>query len=146
MRENNYILDRFSLDVHIEIHNFDPSLPRMGVNIVFGGQFEGPDEQVVGSQHECFDFRLQVQQYNILMKFLEYSGNYTKFKTGVTRQFVENEFTREEALRYAKLYLDWKMLSVDTKDRTKQKQKDELQAEMVEIEHNYSYETLAAVR
>ena len=80
------------------------------------------------------------------MKFLEYSGNYTKFKTGVTQHLIENTFEAGDALKYTELYLEWKMLGIDPKDKVKLKQKDELKVKLIEIENEYSYETIAAIR
>ena len=113
---------------------------------MFGGHFEGPDEDIIGAQEECFDLKIQVQQFQTLMKFLEYSGNYTKFKTGVTKHFLENEFSKEQATEYMDLYLRWKMLSLETKDKAKIAKAEDKAKQLAEIEADYSYETIGALR
>ncbi len=85
MRKNYYILKRFSLDIHLQL-NKDPKTnlqPAMLFNMVFGGQFDGLEERIIGAADECFDFKLQFQQLQALMKFLDFSGKYTKFQKGV---------------------------------------------------------------
>lgn len=60
MRKNYYILQWFSLDIHLQL-NKDPKAnlqPFMSFNMVFGGQFSGVEERIVDANDECFNFKL----------------------------------------------------------------------------------------
>ena len=80
------------------------------------------------------------------MKFTEYSGKYTNFQTGVLKKYLEKDFSKEETEKYMDLYLEWKTLALNEKDKKLIAEAAEKSKELIEIESNYSYEKIAAAR
>ena len=51
------------------------------------------------------------------MKFLDFSGRYTQFQKGVLRKILEREISKEQAEEYMKMYWEWKIMSVEERDK-----------------------------
>ena len=51
----------------------------MIVNVVIGGEFEGREEVIINSVHECFNLKIQYEQLQVLMKLLDYMGKFKQF-------------------------------------------------------------------
>ena len=59
------------------------------VDLVIGGNFE-PQSQNISSDEKGFGFiKLQNQQLYNILKFLDYSQDYTKFQTGILTPMLE---------------------------------------------------------
>jgi hypothetical protein len=66
-------------------------------SLVFGGRFEvGSDRLQSDDGTGCFFFKIQKQQMKCILKFLDYSTDYTKFQTGVLKTYLENKYTHDE--------------------------------------------------
>jgi hypothetical protein len=51
------------------------------------------------------------------MRFLEFKSKYDLFKTGVLKNFLSKEFSKDDVEEYMKCYLEWKMLEYNKSDK-----------------------------
>lgn len=73
---------------------------------------------------------------NCILKYLDYSTNYTKFQTGVQKNFLANKFSKEESQRYIQLYENWKMNSGEDKTAGEKKKAEKIRENMSKLMRN----------
>lgn len=79
---NSYLLKNFCIEAHVKL-NKNPkanNLPQVDLDLVFGGEFEQGSSKVANTKGQAFALQLQQQQLIAVLKFLEYSGYYTKYQ------------------------------------------------------------------
>ena len=122
-RKNRNLIEKFCIEARIKL-NKDPkknNKPIVDVNLVIGGKFQEGRNELLDSEQGIGFFKLQKQQMNCILKYLDYSTNYTKFQTGVQKNFLANKFSKEESQRYLQLYENWKMNSGEDKTEGEKK-------------------------
>lgn len=130
--KNRNLIERFCIEARVKF-NKDPKKnqkPMLDINLVIGGKFKEGENKLVDSEEGIGFFKLQRQQMNCVLKFLDYSTNYTKFQTGVQKKFLENKFTKEESRKYMKIYEEWKMNEGESKSKNEQKKAKKLRDQM----------------
>lgn len=65
-----------------------------------------------------------------ILKFLDFSTNYTKFQTGVQKRFLENKLSKDESRKYMKVYEEWKMNEGEDKSNQEKKKAKKLREDM----------------
>ena len=73
------------------------------IDLVIGGHFEKHSEDISSDQAGFGFIKLQNQQLYNILKFLDYSQNYTKFQTGILTPFFEKKF---EDIKLRDEYMD----------------------------------------
>ena len=79
--KNSYILKNFCIECRLKL-NKNPkenNLPQVDLELIIGGKFDNSINKVA--------LYFQPQQLQSLLKFLEYSGHYTKFQDEVLKEF-----------------------------------------------------------
>ncbi|CAI2359786.1 unnamed protein product [Moneuplotes crassus] len=145
---NRNLIEKFCIEARIRL-NKNPkknNKPMVDINLVIGGKFMEGRNELVDSEEGIGFFKLQKQQMNCILKYLDYSTNYTKFQTGVQKNLLSNKFSREESQEYMKIYEEYKMLSGDNKSAGEKKKAAKLRERLKDIEVDYAYETIAAIR
>jgi hypothetical protein len=116
-KDNMNLIEKFCIEARIRL-NKDPKKnlkPMVDVNLVIGGRFKEGKNELVDSEEGIGFFKLQAQQMNAILKFLDFSTNYTKFMTGVQKSCLERKFTSKDSQKYMKIYEEWKMNEGDDK-------------------------------
>lgn len=113
-------------------------------SLVIGGRFldkgANPMEDVEGTS----EFTLQRQQMTCVLKFLDYSQEYTKFQSDKLAEIQNNRFPEEEAQEYREIYERWR-LEKDKSGKNKKKADADLE-QLQNIEEHYGYEAIAELR
>lgn len=136
-RKNRNLIEKFCIEARIRF-NKDPKKnlkPMVDINLVIGGKFKDGKNELNESEEGIGFFKLQRQQMNSILKFLDFSTNYTKFQTGVQKKFLEKKFTKEESRRYMKIYEEWKMNEGESKSKSEQKKAEKLREQMCKLYH-----------
>ena len=136
-RKNRNLIEKFCIEARIRF-NKDPKKnlkPMVDINLVIGGKFKDGKNELNESEEGIGFFKLQRQQMNSILKFLDFSTNYTKFQTGVQKKFLEKKFTKEESRRYMKIYEEWKMNEGESKSKTEKKKAEKLREQMCKLSH-----------
>jgi len=136
--ENRCLLLPFNSELRM-ILNKNPQAnlhPQIWASLKVGETF---DEGKSQNTENYMGFNVEISQISVMMKFLEYTGMYSNFQTGVLASYQKEEFTEEEKKGYDKVYRAYisAMRSKDTK--TEQAKREEL----VMLEERHS---LAAVK
>ena len=121
-------------------------LPQIDLNIIFGGEFNDKNSKETQSQGQRFQTMFQQQQLILLLKFLEYSGYYTKFQDFVLKSYYERDLTNLEIERYIEMYADYRHYKNLSDNKYMKIKAEELQQFLVDFEQNFSYDKLAPVR
>ena len=100
------------------------------VNLVIGGKFKDGKNELEDSEEGIGFFKLQKQQMSSILKFLDFSTNYTKFQTGVQKKFLENKLSKDESKKYMELYEEWKMNEGEDKSKNEKKKAAKLRDKM----------------
>ena len=146
--KNSYLLKNFCIEAHIKL-NKNPkanNLPQLDLDLVFGGEFEKGSSKVAETKGQTFALQFQQQQLIAVLKFLEYSGYYTKYQAFVLKPFYENELSKEDVESYIDLYVDYRRYKNDTKNKASKEKVDKLTEHLKAVEKDYEYEKIAAVR
>lgn len=110
-KKNRNLIEKFCIEARVKLNKTPKKnqKPLYDINLVIGGQFKIGKNELVDSEEGIGFFKLQKQQMNAILKYLDYSTNYTKFQTGVQKGYLENKFTKKESQNYMKVYEEWKM-------------------------------------
>lgn len=68
-----------------------------------------------------------------ILKYLDFSTNYTKFQTGVVKKFLERKFSKDESKKYMKVYEEWKINEGENKTKAEQKKAEHLKQELCKL-------------
>lgn len=123
---NSYLLKNFCIEAHLKLNKNPKSnnLPQIDLNLVFGGEFEKGGNKVANTKGQTFDIQFQQQQLIAVLKFLEYSGYYTKYQANVLKPFYENDFSKKEAEEYIDLYVNFRRQKDEAKGKDVKKAED----------------------
>lgn len=147
-RQNRNIIEKLCIEARVK-YNKDPKknqMPMFEIDLVIGGKFKEGTNELIDDDEGTLFLKLQKQQLTAILKYLDYSTAYTKFQTGVQKKFLENKFTKEESKTYLTLYEDWMINKGDDKPKPIKQKAEKLAQELKEIESEYSYEPIAALR
>jgi len=131
-RKNRNLIERFCIEARVKL-NKDPKKndkPMLDINLVIGGKFKEGKKELVDDDQGIGFFKLQKQQMSSILKYLDYSTEYTKFQTGVQKEFLENKFSKEESRKYMKTYEEWKRNEGEGKSSAEQKKAEKLREQM----------------
>jgi len=131
-RKNRNLIERFCIEARVKL-NKDPKKndkPMLDINLVIGGKFKEGKKELVDDDQGIGFFKLQKQQMSSILKYLDYSTEYTKFQTGVQKEFLENKFSKEESHKYMKTYEEWKRNEGEGKSSAEQKKAEKLREQM----------------
>jgi hypothetical protein len=131
-RKNRNLIEKFCIEARIKL-NKDPKKnekPQLDINLVIGGKFKEGKKELVDDDAGIGFFKLQQQQMKCILKYLDYSTEYTKFQTGVQKKFLERKFSKEESKKYMKIYEEWKMNEGENKSASEKKKAEKLKEEM----------------
>ncbi|CAI2366521.1 unnamed protein product [Moneuplotes crassus] len=147
-KRNRKLIEKFCIEAKVKFNKTlkKNSKPMVDVNLVIGGKFMEERKDIIASEERTNFFRLQKQQMNCILKYLDYSAKYREFKTEAQKSFLAKKFRKEESQRYMTLYEEYKRKAGDDKRIEEQEKVEELRGEMKEIEERYAYETIAALR
>lgn len=109
-RKNRNLIEKFCIEARIKL-NKDPkknNKPIVDVNLVIGGKFQEGRNELLDSEQGIGFFKLQKQQMNCILKYLDYSANYTKFTLGVEEEFLSKKLSKDDEAEYMDLYEDFK--------------------------------------
>jgi len=76
--------------------NIGNKLPKTKAQVVLGGDFDDETGLVTTEPNKYFAVDIQQQQIGCILKFLEFTGNYSKFQTGVLSKYYKREFKPAE--------------------------------------------------
>jgi hypothetical protein len=131
-KKNRNLIEKFCIEARVRL-NKNPKKnlkPMVDINLVIGGKFKVGKNELVDSEEGIGFFKLQRQQMNAILKFLDYSTNYTKFQTGVQKSYLEKKFSKTESQKYMKVYEEWKMSEGDSKSAAEKKKSAKLKVEL----------------
>lgn len=131
-RKNRNLIEKFCIEARIKF-NKDPAKnlkPMLDINLVIGGKFKNGKNEIEDTEEGIGFFKLQKQQMNCILKFLDYSTNYTKFQTGVQKKFLERKLSKEESRSYMGIYEEWKMNEGENKSKDEKKKAAKLKDKM----------------
>lgn len=137
-RRNRNLIEKFCIEARVRL-NKNPkknNKPMVDVNLVIGGKFMEGRNELVDSEEGIGFFKLQKQQMNCILKYLDYSTNYTKFQTGVQKNLLANKFTKEESQRYMTLYEEYKRNAGDNRSAGEKKKAAKLREDMSKCLHS----------
>ena len=105
-----YLIENFWIEARIMFNknakgNKDP---KINVSVVIGGKFLENGKFSMDDVEGTGLLKLQKQQMTCILKFLDFSSNYTKFQAGVLKKILENKFDEAEANRYIEIYEEWR--------------------------------------
>jgi hypothetical protein len=146
--ENSYLLKNFCIEAHVRL-NKNPKAngePQVSLDMVFGGEFEKGTNKVSKTKGQTWALQFQQQQLIAVLKFLEYSGYYTKYQSFVLKRYRENEFSKQQAEEYIDLYAEYKRYKELVKTNDAKKIVEELDEKLKEIEKDYDYPVIAPLR
>jgi len=152
--KNFFLLQNFCIEAHVKL-NKNPkenNLPQIELDLVFGGEFEKGSSKVANTKGQTFALQFQQQQLIAVLKFLEYSGYYTKYQTFVLKDLRDNKFTdgtgaqKNQAEEYINLYTTFRYHKDINKDKNAKKMLEESQEKLKEYEKDYDYPTIAPLR
>lgn len=86
LHKNSYLIHKFWLQSRLKL-NKNPeanNLPQVDLNLILGGKFVN---KYSDERDQMIDIRFQQQQLIAILKFLEYSGYYTKFQDTVNLKY-----------------------------------------------------------
>ena len=133
---NNYnLIEKFCIEARVKL-NKDPKKnlkPTIDVNLVIGGRFKDGTNELIDTEDWIGFFKLQKQQMTWILKYLDYSTDYTKFQTGVLKKFLERKFTKEESKKYMKVYEEWKNNEGENKSKAEKKKAEQLKIELSKL-------------
>ena len=145
---NSYLITNFGIEARLKL-NKNPKfnlLPQIDLDIIFGGEFESTRSKSSKIPKQSFQSAYQQQQLILLLKFLEYSGYFTKFQDFVLKPYYDRDLTNMEVEKYIEMYVDYKHYkNLPDNKYTKQKVEELIQS-LKDFEQNFSYEKLAPVR
>lgn len=95
---------------------------------------------------EIFDLQFQQQQLIAVLKFLEYSGYYTKYQAHVLQPFYDNDLSKSKTEEYISLYVDYRYYKDISTHKDSKVQLEECSKKLKEIEKDYAYDKVAPIR
>lgn len=98
----------------------------IAVDLVVGGSFIPQTEQISDDVEGFGLIKIQKQQLYSILKFLDYSQDYTKFQTGIQEPVLARRFTDDERETYMKTYEDFKKYELDGDKKLAAKHKEQL--------------------
>lgn len=146
--ENRNLIEKLCIEARVK-YNKDPKKnekPQFEVDLVIGGKFVEGRNEISDDDEGSMFLKLQKQQMTCILKFLDYSQNYTKFQTGVQKKFLEKKFNKEERKQYLSIYEEWCVIKDEESDKQVKQKADKLKEKLQDIEDKYSFETIAALR
>jgi len=134
-RRNRNLIEKFCIEARVRL-NKEPKKnmkPMVDVNLVIGGKFIEGRNELLDSEEGIGFFKLQKQQMNCILKYLDYSTNYTKFQTGVQKNLLSNKFSKEESQRYMSMYEEYKLNSGESKSKGEKKKAEKIREDMSKL-------------
>lgn len=105
-----YLIEDFSIEARVMFNKNAKGNkePKINVSVVIGGNFVQDGKFSLENVEGRGLLKLQKQQMTCILKFLDFSSNYTKFQAGVLKRIMENKFDESEAFRYIEVYKEWR--------------------------------------
>ena len=115
-QHNSYLIHNFCVESRLVLNKTPETnqLPQVDLNLMLGGKsllgiiYNTATPSLATSVEQLIDVRLQQQQLIAILKFLEYSGYYTKFRAEVLKEFEVQEFTVGESEVYIDTYIKYR--------------------------------------
>ena len=134
-RRNRNLIEKFCIEARVKL-NKNPkknNKPVVNVNLVIGGKFIEDKNEVDDSEEGIGFFKLQKQQMNCILKYLNYSTNYTKFQTGVEQKYLVRKMPKADQKTYGDLYEEFKQFEGYLGGKKKEKKAQAIRAKLKKV-------------